>query len=484
MTASLWRPKERMEVHELGGFQYSFVFYHILDMQRVLEGGPWSFEQNMLVCNQLVEDEDPHNVKLQGADMWIQVYDIPKGFISENVLKNVGNAIGRYIRSDPINFNGMWKEYVRIRVALNVEKPLKRRMKLKRDSNAWNWINFKYERMSSFCFVCGIIGHLERECNVVYVNPEKVVERAYGAWLKAPNRNNKAGPGARWLRIGNEGGTRWSANKNIGMGSSNTAYGGRKVDERFMDVDGGIPRSFRGSRVYQGPPDIMSLLAWNCRGLANSRAIRFLKETVYQYRPSIVFLSETLVKNKKIADICRAIGFSSYHAVDVQGHGGGLALLWKIDGGVQVLDSCNNYIDFEVSHDQEDFNDMLFAHEKKGGRPHPRGLLKGFSDMIIGCGLIDLGFEGDKFTWEKSRGTKNWVQERLDRCLVNQGWKNLFPEVVVKVGDVSTSDHIPIFPSLNRKVYVQKGRRFKFENMWIREKDCYGLIKDCWNAGV
>lgn len=181
MMASLWRPKEGMEVHDLGGFRYSFVFYHILDMQRVLEGGPWSFEQNMLVCNQLVSSEDPHTVKLQEADVWIQVYDIPKGLISENVLKNVGNAIGRYVKSDPANFNGMWKEYVRIRVALNIEKPLKRKMKLKREGNAWTWINFKYERMSSFCFVCGIIGHSERECNVVYANPEKLIERAYGA---------------------------------------------------------------------------------------------------------------------------------------------------------------------------------------------------------------------------------------------------------------------------------------------------------------
>lgn len=73
MMASLWRPKEGMEVHDMGGFRYSFVFYHVLDMQKVLEGGPWSFEQSMLVCHQLSCNEDPHTVKLQEADMWVQV---------------------------------------------------------------------------------------------------------------------------------------------------------------------------------------------------------------------------------------------------------------------------------------------------------------------------------------------------------------------------------------------------------------------------
>lgn len=40
---SLWRPKEEVEIHDLGGRKYSFVFYHILDIQKVLEGGPWTF---------------------------------------------------------------------------------------------------------------------------------------------------------------------------------------------------------------------------------------------------------------------------------------------------------------------------------------------------------------------------------------------------------------------------------------------------------
>lgn len=39
VIASLWRPKEGMEIHDLGGQRYSFVFYHKLDLQKVLDGG-------------------------------------------------------------------------------------------------------------------------------------------------------------------------------------------------------------------------------------------------------------------------------------------------------------------------------------------------------------------------------------------------------------------------------------------------------------
>lgn len=51
--ASVWRPKEGMDIHDLGDRRYSFVFYHIMDLQKVLDGGPWSFDQALLVLNLL-----------------------------------------------------------------------------------------------------------------------------------------------------------------------------------------------------------------------------------------------------------------------------------------------------------------------------------------------------------------------------------------------------------------------------------------------
>ncbi|XP_074326996.1 uncharacterized protein At4g02000-like [Apium graveolens] len=180
VVTSLWRPKEGVEIHDIGGYRYSVVFYHIMDLQKFLDGRPWSFEQNMLVYHQMQDTEDAHQVVLNDVDIWVQVHDIPKGFISETVLKTIGDFVGQYVKSDPVNFDCTWKSFVRIRVRMNIQKPLKRRMKIKCEGGNWSWVNFKYERLGSFCFVCGIIGHTERECNVIYAHPDKEVERAYG----------------------------------------------------------------------------------------------------------------------------------------------------------------------------------------------------------------------------------------------------------------------------------------------------------------
>ena len=61
-------------------------------------------------------------------------------------------------------------------------------------------MNFMYERLSTFCFVCGVLGHFERDCTMVYENPDKEVEKAYDSWMWAPTRNSQVNTGARWLR--------------------------------------------------------------------------------------------------------------------------------------------------------------------------------------------------------------------------------------------------------------------------------------------
>lgn len=209
VLASIWRPKEGIEIHDIGGMRYSFVFYHPMDMQKVIDDGPWAFEQGMLVYKQLLGGASAQDISLNEMDIWVQLYDIPKGFVTEKIFQSIGNYIGRHLKSDPLNLNGLWKQYYRIRVKIDVSKPLKRRMKIKRDGGEWSWINFKYERLGTFCFVCGTLGHAERECDVVYANPGVEVPRAYGSWLRATGRNSRTSAGSRWLRNG-EGGSSWS----------------------------------------------------------------------------------------------------------------------------------------------------------------------------------------------------------------------------------------------------------------------------------
>lgn len=50
-----------------------------------------------------------------------------------------------------------------------------------------------------------------------------------------------------------------------------------------------------------------------------------------------------------------------------------------------------------------DFNEILFQHEKEGGKPRPQACLDCFKGALEVCDLEDLGFTGDIFTWRNKQ---------------------------------------------------------------------------------
>ena len=57
-------------------------------------------------------------------------------------------------------------------------------------------------------------------------------------------------------------------------------------------------------------------------------------------------------------------------------------------------------------------------------------MISGFQSAVENSGLIDIGNSGYGFTWKKSRGTPHWVEERLDRALISQGWITVFQTAI------------------------------------------------------
>lgn len=46
--------------------------------------------------------------------------------MSENIKKEVGNYVGTYSESCPRSITGVWKDYMRVRVAIDLSKPLRK----------------------------------------------------------------------------------------------------------------------------------------------------------------------------------------------------------------------------------------------------------------------------------------------------------------------------------------------------------------------
>jgi hypothetical protein len=83
-----------------------------------------------------------------------------------------------------------------------------------------------------------------------------------------------------------------------------------------------------------------------------------------------------------------------------------------------------------------DFNEILFQHEKQGGAARPQQCMDMFREALEDCGLEDLGYTCDLFTWRNYHHNVDcYIRERLDRAVANTEWRNLFLGYEVIHGD-------------------------------------------------
>jgi hypothetical protein len=89
---------------------------------------------------------------------------------------------------------------MRLRVKVDVRQPLKKNTKVKNKEGGWCEVQFKYEKLGIFCFVCGIMGHAENKCEVRFAMEEDDGVRGWSNEIRAEPRRQGGRLVSRWLR--------------------------------------------------------------------------------------------------------------------------------------------------------------------------------------------------------------------------------------------------------------------------------------------
>lgn len=106
-----------------------------------------------------------------------------------------------------------------------------------------------------------------------------------------------------------------------------------------------------------------------------------------------------------------------------------------------------------------------------------------FHEAMDDCAVKDLGFKGNKFTWQRGNSPTTLIRERLDRMLANDEWCDLFPSWEVLHLPRYRSDHAPLLLKTGINDSFQRGQKmFKFEAMWLSQEECGKVVEEAWSG--
>lgn len=259
-------------------------------------------------------------------------------------------------------------------------------------------------------------------------------------------------------------------------------------------------------------------MSWNCCGLGNPATVRRLRELQTSISPDILFLMETKNVNDVVITSLQGLRFPNNFMIPPHSPGGGgLALFWNPEVQVEILGSCQNYIDTRIQAEGKfffatfvygeperakrkqiwdqiseqginrnepwilvgDFNDIIDGSEKQGGVVRPESSYVDFRSFMSECGIFDLRHSGNFLSWRGQR-SDHLVHCRLDRALSNFAWADAYPSGRCEYLTFESSDHRPLVTYFDLKKKKRKGL-FRYDRRLKDNAEAKQLISEAWS---
>ncbi|XP_060968432.1 uncharacterized protein LOC133035987 [Cannabis sativa] len=262
----------------------------------------------------------------------------------------------------------------------------------------------------------------------------------------------------------------------------------------------------------------MSFICWNARGSGSLRAFRNLSLLVKQHKPCFLFVMETKLGVGSSFSFKSRLSFDNILEIPRRGLGGGLLLFWTAAIDVHINNYSSNHVDCFVSMTDNsntkwhvscfygspyvsekphtwtllhrlydiapsmpwlilgDLNDYLTVNDKSSTNNPPVYAIHNFQSFISKSNLSPMPCIGNKFTWKHGKSF-----ERLDWCIANDSWFNLFPFASLHHLGFFGSDHRALKILLSDPHHKHtRSHHFMCENFWFSEPDFLSVVEDGW----
>ena len=155
----LWRPESRMDVVDLTHGFFLVRFFSKEDLNSILRRGPWFLGDHFLSLRPWEPFFKPSSANISLVAVWVRLYELPIELYEAELLREIGNSIGKVLRIDTHTAMEARGKYARLCIQIDINKPLIDTILIGRFEQA-----VIYEGIQKLCFSCGRLGHLKEAC--------------------------------------------------------------------------------------------------------------------------------------------------------------------------------------------------------------------------------------------------------------------------------------------------------------------------------
>ncbi|KAK4263571.1 hypothetical protein QN277_028964 [Acacia crassicarpa] len=180
-----WNLQSGFEVTEITGNAFLFKFKCEEDYIRILRGRPWSINGTLLNLQERSKYKAYEEFDFSCCPIWIQIHNVPlEALCLANAVTIGGHVEEVLLVEDPFYHGRYLRNFLRARIMIDLQKPLAYGFWMPRPDGRKTWITIKYEKLQTFCYKCGKIGHDNCICqSEKLMSCYKPEEPRYGAWL-------------------------------------------------------------------------------------------------------------------------------------------------------------------------------------------------------------------------------------------------------------------------------------------------------------
>lgn len=153
---------DKLEIGELEKNTFLLDFNNAEHRDRVLARQPWAVK-GLSAPLQWPMGLSWQEVSLNSFPVWVQIHGLLLDCSKEKTAKDIGEAVGEVVEIEGKADKKVWcVPFIHIKVLLIYDLSVPLRFTLNRLPLDLIRIYFRYERLTGFCYICGMLGTCQR----------------------------------------------------------------------------------------------------------------------------------------------------------------------------------------------------------------------------------------------------------------------------------------------------------------------------------